>query len=573
MHNTYRIALICEFLEQKYNLEFLFRNKKQKGKSWKLYELERIAASLLNVLSYLQSLGICHRDIKPANIFVLPKYQVKVIDFGESKEYFLEEEYTMATIRGTPQYLSPILWKAHVIEGKSRKAKHNIYKSDVFSAGLVLTQLAIMDDVTGFNQKTHKVDGEKLIDKAISSLSKNHSKNYIMLLRKMLKFEESERPTFIELANELLQEPYGRELKELPRLKRSEGDKDLEEEVSNEPDNMEEDIEESKEILAQSLDLHKIETVLESLSKEKKERNKKLSTNEQSTEQLLTQTELFKAYVKSNDLFLNETDYVYWFEYGGKSIEEFNVNQTEGKWKTTGKYKNEFSAHFTLVFADCYGYFLLGPNTIGTCIQYKDKKLTAKQNMLQEKCFLCAIYLKDKIYTFGGYDIAEKQQLKSCEIYDVKKNHWANNNKSLNHARSQAAICIMDRNTIYIFGGYNKQNGTLSSIEKYLIKEEMMKLLKITMPNPLRRFSAIKIAPTKILLLGGLQKLSKESDSVYCVDFEGQETIEKLDKLSKGGVIEHPIIADNVGGLHLFIENCSGTAAPYHITYTFLEYS
>jgi hypothetical protein len=44
----------------------------------------------------------------------------------------------MATIRGTPQYLSPILWKAHVIDGNSRYVEHNIYKSDVFSTGLVI---------------------------------------------------------------------------------------------------------------------------------------------------------------------------------------------------------------------------------------------------------------------------------------------------------------------------------------------------------------------------------------------------------------------------------------------------
>lgn len=51
----------------------------------------------------------------------------------------------MATIRGTPQYLSPTLWKAHVIDGNSRFAEHNIYKSDVFSSGLVLIQLALMN--------------------------------------------------------------------------------------------------------------------------------------------------------------------------------------------------------------------------------------------------------------------------------------------------------------------------------------------------------------------------------------------------------------------------------------------
>jgi len=43
----------------------------------------------------------------------------------------------MATIRGTPQYLSPILWKAYVIDKNTRHAQHNIFKSDVFSEGLV----------------------------------------------------------------------------------------------------------------------------------------------------------------------------------------------------------------------------------------------------------------------------------------------------------------------------------------------------------------------------------------------------------------------------------------------------
>ena len=62
--------------------------------------------------------------------------------------------YTRATIRGTPQYLSPILWQAHVIDGSSRYVEHNIYKSDVFSIGLVIFQMASMSEVSGFNQKT-----------------------------------------------------------------------------------------------------------------------------------------------------------------------------------------------------------------------------------------------------------------------------------------------------------------------------------------------------------------------------------------------------------------------------------
>mmetsp|Transcript_5625 Transcript_5625/g.4010 ORF Transcript_5625/g.4010 Transcript_5625/m.4010 type:complete len:82 (-) Transcript_5625:1462-1707(-) len=81
---------------------------------------------------------------------------MKIIDFGESKDYFKEADDggvgTMATIRGTPQYLSPILWKAHVEDGgNSRHVTHNIYKSDVFSCGLIFFQCGAMEDVTGFN--------------------------------------------------------------------------------------------------------------------------------------------------------------------------------------------------------------------------------------------------------------------------------------------------------------------------------------------------------------------------------------------------------------------------------------
>ena len=103
----------------------------------------------------MQGVGLCHRDLKPANLFHMTTGEIKVIDFGESKDYFKVQEdggsAATATIRGTPQYLSPILWKAHVVDGNSRFAKHNIYKSDVFSVGLLFYQLASMDDVTGFN--------------------------------------------------------------------------------------------------------------------------------------------------------------------------------------------------------------------------------------------------------------------------------------------------------------------------------------------------------------------------------------------------------------------------------------
>jgi serine/threonine protein kinase len=159
MYNTFRIAMVCEYMESRSNLEYLFRKRKQQGLFWKGDEMEKMIVSVISTLSYLQSVGICHRDLKPANMFLHPQTgEIKLIDFGESKDYFKEADDggvgTMATIRGTPQYLSPILWKAHVEDGgNSRHVTHNIFKSDVFSSGLIFFQLASMEDVTGFNQK------------------------------------------------------------------------------------------------------------------------------------------------------------------------------------------------------------------------------------------------------------------------------------------------------------------------------------------------------------------------------------------------------------------------------------
>ncbi len=88
------------------NLEYIFRKRKQMQAFWKPDELEKMIVSLTSTLSYMQSNGLCHRDLKPANLFLLPNGEVKIIDFGESKDYFKESDdggdATTATIRGTP---------------------------------------------------------------------------------------------------------------------------------------------------------------------------------------------------------------------------------------------------------------------------------------------------------------------------------------------------------------------------------------------------------------------------------------------------------------------------------------
>lgn len=82
---------------------------------------------------YLHVIGRqIHRDIKPANILINSKGEVKLTDFGISKE--LEESNQFAnTFVGTVTYMSP-----ERIEGK----RYN-HLSDIWSFGMVILEMAL----------------------------------------------------------------------------------------------------------------------------------------------------------------------------------------------------------------------------------------------------------------------------------------------------------------------------------------------------------------------------------------------------------------------------------------------
>lgn len=104
----------------------------------------------------------------------------------------------------------------------------------------------------------------------------------------------------------------------------------------------------------------------------------------------------------------------------------------------------------------------------------------------------------------------------------------------------------------FIFGGYSKDNGTLDSIERYDIDRRRITLIELKMPCPLRRFCTTKISSAKILMIGGITRLSKDSGAVYCFDCEEtagkpQYSVEALDRIDKPGVVEMPALIDSIG--------------------------
>ena len=81
---------------------------------------------LISALSYMHANNIAHRDIKMQNIIVGPSLEIKVVDFGFSRDGANE---LSSTFCGSPAYLAPEC---------VRKIAYVPLRSDIWSAGIVL---------------------------------------------------------------------------------------------------------------------------------------------------------------------------------------------------------------------------------------------------------------------------------------------------------------------------------------------------------------------------------------------------------------------------------------------------
>ena len=135
------------------------------GKGIPQKELLAIAEQLLEGLVAAHAQGIVHRDLKPANMRLMPDGRLKILDFGLAKligpvrhSATTLSRFETQTFAGTPHYMSP----------EQRAGRPADARSDIYSAGLVLRELAIGESEPDETTSTRLSAGlKRIIEKCL----------------------------------------------------------------------------------------------------------------------------------------------------------------------------------------------------------------------------------------------------------------------------------------------------------------------------------------------------------------------------------------------------------------------
>ncbi len=149
-----------------------------------------LALEVAEALRYINQFNIVHRDIKPDNILISDLGEVKIVDFGLSREKHQQTVSIKGEMFGTPQYLSP-----EYIDGKKLDIK-----ADIYSLGITLFYM--VSGTLPFNAGTPMALINKQLNEPpplLHEVAPDISGEFSSLINSMLAKDPAERPDIDEM--------------------------------------------------------------------------------------------------------------------------------------------------------------------------------------------------------------------------------------------------------------------------------------------------------------------------------------------------------------------------------------
>ena len=161
----------------------------------------------------------------------------------------------------------------------------------------------------------------------------------------------------------------------------------------------------------------------------------------------------------------------------------------------------EFSYYAAAVTLPDGSALITGGGSFSTVLHYTDRKLVAKNSMMQVRKEHAAVYLNGYVYALGGYDGQSSRFLRDCEHYSLLSDEWSAI-APMNTARCAFSATAVNSRFIFIFGGYDGAQ-RLSSIEKYDPEEDRWLLVPVALKSPLSNSACFSPRKNTVIVLGG----------------------------------------------------------------------
>ena len=185
-----RIYIIMEYCEGG-DLNQLIKRCKKTGEFiaediiWKIFTQVLLA---IHVIHNHKEGKILHRDVKPSNIFLDKDNNVKLGDFGLSRELSDQSKFAYSHV-GTPYYMSP---------EQIDETKYN-EKSDIWSLGCFLYELTTFHPP--FEAKNQIMLAMRIKSGKVEKINKRYSEELWRVITWMLTVNSNERPSSEDLLN------------------------------------------------------------------------------------------------------------------------------------------------------------------------------------------------------------------------------------------------------------------------------------------------------------------------------------------------------------------------------------